>query len=196
MPLHIATEGPPGRLLRAVARRRGWPFATAYHRRFPEPVHARTRLSTAWSDALRRRLHNAGHGTLAPTPAIVDALRERGIRHAGCCPRGVARPMFSLDLDRLPGGERTVFRYVGRRAVEKQVDALLKLDLPGETWVAGMPSSPRGSARRSSAPPRCGRCPLVRPPRLQSASPRRRSGSGTDFCFGKSTHTSLAPPAA
>ena len=33
--------------------------------------------------------------------------------------------------------DRPVFLYVGRIAVEKQVDAFLRLDLPGEKWVAG-----------------------------------------------------------
>ena len=135
--LHIATEGPLGWLARSVALRRGWPFTTAYHSRFPEYVHARTRLPTAWSYALLRRFHNAGHGTLAPTPAIVDDLRARGFRHAMWWSRGVDLQMFSPDGERLPRGERPVFLYVGRLAVEKQVDAFLKLDLPGEKWVAG-----------------------------------------------------------
>jgi len=80
--LHIATEGPLGWKARAIARERGWPFSTAYHSRFPEYVHARVRIPTAWSYAPLRRFHNAGVATLAPTPAIVDDLRARGFTHA------------------------------------------------------------------------------------------------------------------
>ena len=44
--LHIATEGPLGWAARAVAVKRGCPFPTAYHSRFPEYVHARFKLPT------------------------------------------------------------------------------------------------------------------------------------------------------
>jgi hypothetical protein len=77
--LHIATEGPLGWLARGIARRRGWPFSTAYHNRFPECVHARFRVPTAWSYALLRRLHNAGRSTTTPTPAIVADLRKASL---------------------------------------------------------------------------------------------------------------------
>ncbi len=135
--LHIATEGPLGWQARAVARRRGWPFTTAYHSRFPEYVHARTRLPTAWSYALLRRFHNAGRATLAPTPAIVDDLRARGFSRAQWWSRGVDLTMFTPEGPRVERGPGPVFLYVGRLAVEKQVDAFLSLDLPGEKWVAG-----------------------------------------------------------
>src|SRR6185437_2463107 len=39
--LHIATEGPLGWAARRHARKRGIPFTTAYHTRFPEYVKAR-----------------------------------------------------------------------------------------------------------------------------------------------------------
>ncbi len=136
--LHIATEGPLGWLARSVALSRGWPFTTAYHSRFPEYVHARTRLPTAWFYALLRRFHNAGQGTLTPTPAIVDDLRARGFEQARWWSRGVDLEMFSADGERLPRpAAGPVFLYVGRIAVEKQVDAFLALDLPGEKWIAG-----------------------------------------------------------
>lgn len=135
--LHIATEGPLGWQARAVARQRGWRFTTAYHSRFPEYVHARTRLPTAWVYALLRRFHNAGVATLAPTPAIVDDLAARGFAQARWWSRGVDLAMFTPDGPMEPRGTAPVFLYVGRIAVEKQVEAFLELDLPGEKWVAG-----------------------------------------------------------
>ena len=136
--LHIATEGPLGWKARAVARARGWPFTTAYHSRFPEYVHARVRIPTAWSYALLRRFHNAGVATLAPTPAIVDDLRARGFTHARLWSRGVDLALFNPIGERdARRSEQPVFLYVGRLAVEKQVDAFLRLDLPGEKWVVG-----------------------------------------------------------
>lgn len=135
--LHIATEGPLGWLARAVARQRGWRFTTAYHSRFPEYVHARTRLPTRWSYALLRRFHNAGVATLAPTPAIVADLQARGFERACWWSRGVDLAMFTPEGPREPRGSAPVFLYVGRIAIEKQVEAFLALDLPGTKWVAG-----------------------------------------------------------
>ncbi len=136
--LHIATEGPLGWLARRVAQRRKWPFTTAYHSRFPEYVHARFRIPTRWTYALLRRFHNAARATLAPTPAIVNDLKSRGFRGARLWSRGVDLETFSHLGERLERPiDKPVFLYVGRIAVEKQVDAFLRLDLPGEKWVAG-----------------------------------------------------------
>ena len=135
--LHIATEGPLGWLARAIALRRGWPFTTAYHSRFPEYVHARCGVPLAWTYALLRRFHNAATFTLAPTPAIVSDLSARGFRGARLWSRGVDQQLFNPAGGRDEASKRPVFLYVGRIAVEKQVDEFLRLDLPGEKWVAG-----------------------------------------------------------
>ena len=152
--LHIATEGPLGWLARRIALRRRWPFTTAYHSRFPEYVHARFRIPPHWTYAALRRFHNAACATLAPTPAIVHDLRTRGFHGARLWSRGVDLEVFSDQGERPPRAtDAPVFLYVGRLAVEKQVDAFLRLDLPGERWIAG-----EGPERR----------------RLQAAHPRAR----------------------
>jgi hypothetical protein len=146
--LHIATEGPLGWMARAVALRRKWPFTTAYHSRFPEYIYARSRIPLGWSYAALRTFHNAGRGTLAPTPAIVADLRQRGFAHAKLWSRGVDLAAFTPDGERLPRGAEPVFLYVGRLAVEKNIEAFLSLDLPGEKWVAGEgPAEARLKAR-------------------------------------------------
>lgn len=150
--LHIATEGPLGWMARGIALARQWPFTTAYHSRFPEYVSARVGVPVAWTYALLRRFHNAARATLAPTPAIVSDLRQRGFHGARLWSRGVDLDLFSATGERETATRRPVFLYVGRIAVEKQVDAFLKLDLPGEKWVAGEgPARPRLQARYPDA---------------------------------------------
>ena len=150
--LHIATEGPLGWLARGVARRRQWPFTTAYHSRFPEYVEARFRVPVAWTYALLRRFHNAAKFTLAPTPAIVADLAARGFSGARLWSRGVDLQLFNPAGARDTAAGRPVFLYVGRIAVEKQVDEFLRLDLPGEKWVAGEgPARARLQARYPDA---------------------------------------------
>ncbi len=148
--LHIATEGPLGWQARAVARRRGWAFTTAYHTRFPEYVRARLPIPLAWSYALLRRFHDAGTATLAATPAIVDDLFAQGFATPRLWSRGVDTTLFTPDGEREPRGGAPVFLYVGRVAVEKQVDAFLRLDLPGEKWVVG--DGPEAARLRAAWP--------------------------------------------
>lgn len=151
--LHIATEGPLGWAARAVARRRGWPFTTAYHSRFPEYLQLRTAIPVGWTHALLRRFHNSGVATLVPTPHMGEELRRHGYHHPVPWSRGVNLTLFSPDGPTLPrlavaGERRPVFLYVGRLAVEKNIDAFLGLDLPGEKWVAGAgPEAARLSRR-------------------------------------------------
>ena len=135
--LHIATEGPLGWLARRVALRREWPFTTAYHSRFPEYVDARFHIPVSWTYALLRRFHNAACFNLVPTPAIVADLKTRGFHGARLWSRGVDLQLFDPAGEREESGEKPIFLYVGRIAIEKQVDAFLRLDLPGEKWVAG-----------------------------------------------------------
>lgn len=141
--LHIVTEGPLGWLARRIALCRKWPFTTAFHSRFPEYIHARFRIPVNWTYALLRRFHNAAHFTLAPTPAIVADLKARGFHGARLWTRGVDFGLFDHRGPRLETDKRPIFLYVGRIAIEKQVDAFLRLNLPGEKWVAG-----EGPARR------------------------------------------------
>jgi hypothetical protein len=148
--LHIATEGPLGWAARSVAIERGWPFTTSYHSRFPEYVNMRFKVPVNWCYALLRRFHNAAQANLAPTPAIVNDLKDRGFRTPQVWSRGVDFSNFSPEGVTLERGEGPIFLHVGRLAVEKQVDEFLKLDLPGEKWVAG--DGPEGERLRQAYP--------------------------------------------
>ena len=67
--IHVSTEGPLGLAARSYCRRRGVPFTTAYHTRFPEYVHARTRIPLALTYALMRRFHSESAGIMVATPS-------------------------------------------------------------------------------------------------------------------------------
>ena len=135
--LHIATEGPLGWLARSIAIKRKWPFTTSYHSRFPEYVNMRFGVPTSWIYSVFRKFHNAAKVNLAPTPAIVNDLKARGFASPRVWSRGVDFEMFNPLGSTIPRGKGPIFLHVGRLAVEKQIDEFLKLDLPGEKWVAG-----------------------------------------------------------
>ncbi len=136
--VHIATEGPLGWAMRGLCRKRGWPFTTAFHTRFPDYLHARTRIPVAWSWAVMRRFHNAGAGTFAATRSLREELVSRGFTKVRAWTRGVDLARFRPEpRDPWEGLARPVFLYAGRVAVEKGIEAFLALDLPGTKVVVG-----------------------------------------------------------
>ena len=135
--LHIATEGPLGMAARSFALRSDFPFTTAYHTRFPEYVHARLRLPLSWSYAWLRRFHRPSRAVMAPTQVVVDDLVANGFSNVRLWSRGVDMDVFRPQESQRLASEPPIFLYVGRVAVEKNVEAFLDLDLPGSKWVVG-----------------------------------------------------------
>ena len=141
--VHIATEGPVGLATRHVCLRQDRPFTTSYHTHFPDYIAARVPIPRRVSYGALRWFHGAGLGMMVATDSLATDLRARGFRRLMRWSRGVDaalyRPRDASILD-LP---RPIFLYVGRVAVEKNVEALLRLKLPGSTVVVG-----DGPARR------------------------------------------------
>ena len=135
--LHIVTEGPLGLAARSWARRRGFDFTTAFHTRFAEYIHARTRIPVAPIYAWMRRFHGAGSGTMVATASLREDLARRGFRNIRPWTRGVDLSLFQPEPREDWDLPRPVFLYVGRVAVEKNITAFLDLDLPGSKVVVG-----------------------------------------------------------
>jgi glycosyltransferase involved in cell wall biosynthesis len=135
--IHIATEGPLGSAARQVCRAEGRPFTTAYHTQFPEYVHARSRLPVGVTYAWLRRFHAAASAVMVSTPEIERRLAARGFVNLVRWSRGVDTGVFRPATHELAAAARPIFLYVGRVAVEKNVESFLALDLPGTKWVVG-----------------------------------------------------------
>ncbi len=135
--LHIATEGPLGMAARSYAIRRRLAFTTSYHTRFPEYVKARFAIPLSWTYAFLRWFHGPSHAVMAPTPVVVSDLQDYGFRNVVLWSRGVDLEIFKMQQVNRLNTRPPIFLYVGRVAVEKNVDAFLKLDLPGTKWVVG-----------------------------------------------------------
>jgi glycosyltransferase involved in cell wall biosynthesis len=135
--VHIATEGPLGWAARTACLARKLPFTTAYHTRFPEYVQARIGAPLSWSYAVLRRFHSAASRVMVPTPTVKADLETWGFANVVLWTRGVDLDLFKPGpRDRL-ATKPPIFVYVGRVAVEKNVEAFLSLDLPGSKWVVG-----------------------------------------------------------
>jgi glycosyltransferase involved in cell wall biosynthesis len=139
--IHIATEGPLGHAARGYCLARGLPFTTAYHTRFPEYVQARFAVPVGWSYAWLRRFHGRARSIMVATASIEADLTARGFANIRRWSRGVDTTVFHprdregdktlLDLP------RPIHLFVGRVAVEKNIEAFLALDLPGSQVVVG-----------------------------------------------------------
>lgn len=144
--IHISTEGPLGMAARRYAIRHGLPYTTAYHTRFPEYVRARTGLPLSLTYRFLRWFHGPAMAVMVPTQVV-----KRDLEAWGFAPDRVVMWSRGVDLDIFKPGpamkhdlEKPIFLCVGRVAVEKNIDAFLRLDLPGTKWVAGDgPALPR-----------------------------------------------------
>jgi glycosyltransferase involved in cell wall biosynthesis len=135
--LHIATEGPLGMAARRHALRTGMPFTTAYHTRFPEYVHARFRVPLSWTYAFLRWFHGPSRAVMAPTNVVKCDLEAYRMQRVVIWSRGVDLDIFTPQESQRLVSKPPIFLYVGRVAVEKNVDAFLDLELPGSKWVVG-----------------------------------------------------------
>lgn len=141
--IHVATEGPLGWAARRYCRRRKIPFTTAYHTKFPEYIKARFGVPLPLTYAVMRRFHDSSSRVMVATQGIESELTGRGFRNIGRWSRGVDtelfRPRPEVRGENGPFAHlaRPVFLYVGRVAVEKNIEAFLALDLPGAKAVVG-----------------------------------------------------------
>ncbi|MBV9330951.1 MAG: glycosyltransferase family 1 protein [Alphaproteobacteria bacterium] len=135
--IHIATEGTMGLSARAICLKRGLTFSTSYHTRFPEYVRARVPVPESLLYGWLRWFHRPASAVMVATPTLLRELTAKGFANLRLWSRGV-------DVDRfkpIAGAElsfpRPIWLYVGRVAVEKNIETFLALDLPGTKVVVG-----------------------------------------------------------
>lgn len=138
--IHVATEGPLGVAARKYCVKKGLPFTTAYHTQFPEYVSKRTKLPARWFWRYIRWFHGPAKAVMVSTPTVERQLHEQGIPHTRHWGRGVDLSCFTVAGPRHPafdGQERPTLLYVGRVAVEKNIEAFLTAKHPGTKIVVG-----------------------------------------------------------
>ena len=141
--IHVATEGPLGWAARRYCLKHRLRFTTAFHTRFPEILNAALKIPLAWGYALLRYFHKASAGVMVPTQGVLSMLQQRGFRNLRSWTHGVDTQLFSFQPQpRLypPMGTlvRPVSLFVGRVSYEKNIEAFLKLDIPGTKVVCGV----------------------------------------------------------
>ena len=133
--VHIATEGPLGWAARRHLVRQGSAFTTSLHTKLPEYVQHRTGLPAALGYSIMRRFHSPATHTLVTTDSHKRELEAWGLGNLVVWGRGVDTHQFRPDVG--SECERPRLLYVGRIAVEKNIDAFLSLDMDADKVVVG-----------------------------------------------------------
>jgi glycosyltransferase involved in cell wall biosynthesis len=135
--IHIATEGPIGLSMRAWCLRHRYRFTTSYHTQFPQYLRKRLPVPLSFSYALMRWFHAAGQRCMVSTQSLHDELAARGFRNIVRWRRGVDTRMFFPRAKSFLDLPRPIAAYVGRVAVEKNLEAFLGMAWVGTKLVIG-----------------------------------------------------------
>ena len=145
--IHVGTEGPLGWAAQAWCKRHNRRFSTAFHTMFPDYMAKRAgkHLKFLYNPTrhygihLVRKFHNCAAVVITTTPTINRTLTDWGVTAPlAAIPRGVPVNLFTPDG---PGVDMAIKKpvalYVGRIAIEKNIEAFLNMDWPGQKIVVG-----------------------------------------------------------
>ncbi|MBO9517926.1 MAG: glycosyltransferase family 1 protein [Porphyrobacter sp.] len=138
--IHISTEGPLGWAARRWCLAHGRQFTTAYHTQFPEYLARRSHLPAAVFWPYIRHFHAPSSGIMAATSTLREQLAAHGLTRLRPWGRGVDLDQFGQDMappDLFLQLPRPIQLYVGRVAVEKNVESFLATPNAGSKVVVG-----------------------------------------------------------
>lgn len=138
--IHLSTEGPLGWAARRYCLNRNLPFTTAFHTQFPDYAARRTGLPASCFWPIIRRFHAPAARVMVATETIRQQLEDNRIGPLHHWSRGVDAKVFHPDYappDIFLNMPRPIQLYVGRVAVEKNIEAFLSSSQPGSKVVVG-----------------------------------------------------------
>lgn len=141
--VHLATEGPLGWAARKICLKKKWAFSTAFHTKFPEILNSALRIPLSWGYALFRHFHKPSSAVMVPTQGVLEMLKKRQFAQLRPWTHGVDTDLFTyheqpLLLESWAHLSRPLWLFVGRISYEKNIEAFLKLQLPGTSIVCGV----------------------------------------------------------
>ncbi|MEO0335323.1 MAG: glycosyltransferase family 1 protein [Pseudomonadota bacterium] len=134
--VHISTEGPLGWSARKFCKLNNLKFTTSFHTRFAEYLHARARVPIGLTYKILRRFHDPSRYTMVTTPSMQMRLASFGFNNLRPWGRGVDTNLFR-PFERECVRPRPIAMYVGRVAVEKNLEAFLAMNLDVEKYIVG-----------------------------------------------------------
>ena len=146
--VHVATEGSLGIYARHMLTRANIPYTTSLHTKFPEYVQARSGLPLSVGYRFMRWFHRPAVRTLCTTASHKAELEKWGLSDLVVWSRGVDIERFHVQ--EIPRRDKPRMVYVGRVAVEKNLQAFLSLEIDATKVVVG--DGPQREAMQSKYP--------------------------------------------
>ena len=136
--IHIATEGPLGIAARKYCLKHNLAFTTSFHTLFAEYINLRFRIPISCGYAFLRWFHGPAKKVMVATPSVEADLVARGFKnHFIRWSRGVNPDFYYPREDDILSLARPISMFVGRVAVEKNIEAFLSVDFPGTKVIVG-----------------------------------------------------------
>ncbi len=149
--IHISTEGPMGWAARKYCLKHDRSFSTSYHTQFPDYVAKRVAkvfpFLYGWAHErgknMVRKFHSASSAMMVATDSLEQTLRGWGFENPmHRLTRGAKLDIFYPAGDEGDKGEfkdlqAPVALYVGRIAVEKNIEAFLDMEWAGAKVIVG-----------------------------------------------------------
>jgi glycosyltransferase involved in cell wall biosynthesis len=136
--IHISTEGPLGISARRICRKLNKIFTTSFHTKFPEYIQARFGVPISWTYSLLRWFHGLSKRVMIATASMRNELENQGFKNLTYWSRGVDTELFQPHEHSIfSEKEQPVAVYVGRVAIEKNIEAFLKMQFVGSKYVVG-----------------------------------------------------------
>jgi len=136
--VHIATEGPLGLSARGYCMRKQIQFTTSFHTKFPEYVEARFGIPAHFTYYLVRWFHRNSARVMVTTESMRRELLQRGFQNdLALWSRGVDTVLFRPQNKDFLSYPRPISLYVGRVAVEKNLEKFLALNIAGTKLIVG-----------------------------------------------------------
>jgi glycosyltransferase involved in cell wall biosynthesis len=117
--------------------RQGLYFTTSYHTQFPQYLRSRLPIPVALTYRWLRSFHGAARACMVSTRTMRAELEQWGFRNVTQWQRGVDTGLFRPQSKQFLALPRPIAVYVGRLAVEKNIDAFLKMPWAGSKLVIG-----------------------------------------------------------
>ncbi len=146
--IHIPVEGPLGWAAKKYCQKNNLEFSTSYHTHFPHYVEERIpsflpflrKYGRALGRWYVRKFHKGSSALMVASPSLEHVLRSWGFENnIQRLTRGVNTETFYLDqsVNTLKDINRPIALYVGRIAVEKNLEAFLKMPWKGTKIIVG-----------------------------------------------------------
>ena len=145
--IHIPTEGPLGRAGQRYCKRHERIFTTAYHTHFPDYFAKRVakylkflyKPAHSIGKSYIKKFHTPSGGMMVATQSLEDQLRDWDFQvpmHR--ITRGVKMDVFYPgDSNVLQDVKKPIALYVGRVAIEKNIEAFMEMEWDGTKVIVG-----------------------------------------------------------